>query len=452
MRARRRLAVFVFLVVFLAVVVGTFVLPKKYESQMEILLTNERPELVVSPSQGSDVSKSDTVDETRVNSEIELLRSSDIMREVVTQCHLAGKHARDNDTSGFQTNPVTLEKAQTRLRHDLQIEPITKTNLIRISYSSTDPQLSVSVLQTLTRAYLDEHLAVRGSSATYSFFAKQVVNFALRLKESRAKLADFRRLHPVTVDDERNLLLQQRSQSEMELNQTDEGLRAESARASAAELQISGTDIPARIVTDTKTVPNEQAIQQLTTLLVSLRNSRTDWLNQYRADDRRVKVIDDQIANTEQALNRAETRDLSEHTTNVNPVKQSAELELARASLNVAGLTAKSEAIRSQQLGEAKRLQQLEDANDELAVLTAQVKQDASNYDAYAMKAEQAHVEDLLDAQRIANVAVVEKPTASHIPSSPKVGTNLAFGFMLALFAAAAAIFFAEMFKATTLA
>ena len=436
----------------MTVAVGTLILPKKYESQMEILLTNERPDLVVSPSQGSDLPKNGTVDETRVNSEIELLRSSDIMREVVTQCHLAEKHTGANDKSEFQPSPLILEKAQVQLRHDLRIEAITKTNLIRISYSSTDPQLSVDVLHTLTRAYLDEHLAVRGASVTYGFFATQVVKFALNLKESRAKLASFRRLHPVTIDDERNLLLQQRSQSETDLNQTDEGLKEQVARASVANRQIGGTEIPARIATDTKTVPNEQAIQQLTTLLVSLKNSRTQLLNQYRADDRRVKVVDDQIANTAQALERAETHNLLEQSTDVNPVKQSAELELAKASLNLAGLKAKSEAIRSQKIAEAKRLQQLEDASDELAVLTAQVKQDMSNYDAYAMKAEEAHVEDLLDAQRIANVAVVEKPTASHIPSSPKLGVNLAFGALLAFFAAAAAVFFTEVSKSSALA
>ena len=443
---------FVFLVVFVAVALGTLALPKKYESQMEILLTNERPDLVVSPSQGSDLSKSDTIDETRVNSEIELLRSSDIMREVVMQCHLAEKHIGAKDKLDVQLTPGVLEKAQVQLRHDLRIEPITKTNLIRISYASTDPQLSVDVLHTLTRAYLDEHLAVRGSSVTYGFFATQVVKFAASLKESRAKLAGFRRLHPVTIDDERNLLLQQRSQSETELNQTDETLKEQIARASAANLQISGPGIPARIATDIKTVPNEQAIQQLTILWVSLKNSRTQLLNQYRGDDRRVKVVDDQIANTAQALERVETHNLLEQSTNVNPVRQSAELEFAKASLSLAGLEAKSQAIRSQTIAEAKRLQQLEDASDELAVLTAQVKQDLSNYDAYSMKAEEAHVEDLLDAQRIANVAVVEKPIASHIASSPKIGVNLAFGALLAFFAAAAAVFFAEVLKSTALA
>ena len=442
----------VFLIVFVTVAVGTLVLPKKYESQMEILLTNERPDLVISPSQGSDLPKSGTIDETRVNSEIELLRSSDIMREVVIQCHLAENHTGANEKSEFQLTPVVLEKAQVQLRHDLRIEPITKTNLIRISYSSTDPQLSVDVLHTLTRAYLDEHLAVRGSSVTYGFFATQVVKFALRLKESRAKLAGFRRLNPVTIDDERNLLLQRRSQSETDLEQTDEGLKEQVARASVANRQISGTEIPARIVTDMKTVPNEQAIQQLTTLLVSFKNNRTQLLNQYRADDRRVKVVDDQIANTAQALERAETHNSLEQSTDVNPVKQSAELEFFKANLNLAGLKAKSEAIRLQKIAEAKRLQQLEDASDELAVLTAQVKQDGSNYDAYAMKAEEAHVEDLLDAQRIANVAVVEKPIASHIPSSPKIGVNLAFGALLGFFAAAAAVFFAEVSKLPALA
>lgn len=347
-RRHRPLALSVFLIVLIVAVGITSLMPKKYESQMEILLTNERPDLIISPSNVDRTVSSDNVDEVRVNSEIELLKSSDIMTAVVLRCHLWERHLLSASASETQPSPKRLEQALVELEHELLVEPVLKTNLIRISYSSESPQLSVDVLNTLTDAYLKEHLEVRGSSETYSFFRQQTAESARKLQNSQAALDAFRRVHPLTIGDQEGILLQQKFQTEADLDQTDKNLKEEAARASFAKGQAEGSEISARIVTDVTTVPNLQAVEQLTNTLTNLKNNKTELLNKFRSDDRIVKVADAQIRQTEDALKNMEANGGMVRATGINPVWQTAQLEIAKANLDLAGLKAKSEVLQAQ--------------------------------------------------------------------------------------------------------
>jgi uncharacterized protein involved in exopolysaccharide biosynthesis len=447
-RRHWRLAVSVFLTVLLVAVAVTFVIPKKYESQMEILLTNERPDLIISPSNRSDALSNDTVDEVRVNSEMELLRSSDIMRLVVLRYHLWESHPVADSALKATPSPKMLEKARISLEHDIVIEPVLKTNLIRVSYSSKSPQLSVDVLNTLTDAYLNEHLAVRGSSETYHFFQLQTADAAKKLQVSQDRLARFRQAHPVTIGDQQDLLLRKAFKTKDDLDQTETNLKEELARASFGDRQARAAQ--ARVVTDMKAVPNLQAINQLTTMLINLKNSKTDLSNKFRSDDRIVTVVNEQIQQTERALKKIEEDGGMERSTGINPVKQTAQLEAAKAKLDLIGLKAKSDELKTQLKAENAELQDLDNVGAELSVLTTQVKQDEINYEVDSRKAEEARVEDQLDAQRIANVALVERPVPSYIPAFPKVGLSIAVSLFLAAFAAATAVLGAEIFGQRT--
>src|SRR5437867_194286 len=80
----------VFIVVFSVVVAVTLLLPKRYESTMKVLVKKERADLFVTPGHAADnAPPAQDVSEADLNSEVELLRSIDILRPVVLQCGLA---------------------------------------------------------------------------------------------------------------------------------------------------------------------------------------------------------------------------------------------------------------------------------------------------------------------------------------------------------------------------
>ncbi len=76
---RRVLAGSLFLGVMLLTTAITLLTPRTYQSRMKLLVKNTRPDLVVRADSGSDSATNGDVRETQVNSEIELLRSSDIL-------------------------------------------------------------------------------------------------------------------------------------------------------------------------------------------------------------------------------------------------------------------------------------------------------------------------------------------------------------------------------------
>src|SRR5271168_2719543 len=87
----QRVILISFVVLFAGVLLLLAVKPKKYQAHMSFLLRNERAEpLVGSDPQQNSIQLPDVTEEN-LNSEVELLTSSEVLRSVVLNCHLANK-------------------------------------------------------------------------------------------------------------------------------------------------------------------------------------------------------------------------------------------------------------------------------------------------------------------------------------------------------------------------
>src|SRR6267378_4313356 len=131
---QRRVIINSFLGIFSVAVLLAFLLPKKYEAQMKILVRHERAESVVSPERESPVQWRTEVSEEELQSEAELIRSKDLLGKVVVACNLQSLNGvslwskvEENDEQRIGPAVIKLEKA-------LTVQPIKLTNLIRVSY------------------------------------------------------------------------------------------------------------------------------------------------------------------------------------------------------------------------------------------------------------------------------------------------------------------------------
>jgi uncharacterized protein involved in exopolysaccharide biosynthesis len=107
----------IFLTVFASAVIITFLTPRQYETRMKILVKNERM-----PTSSPEAYYRSEVSEEQINTEIELLNSSDLLREVVEKCGL--------ERLERSRGPFALERAVKRLQHDLRIAAVRKANII----------------------------------------------------------------------------------------------------------------------------------------------------------------------------------------------------------------------------------------------------------------------------------------------------------------------------------
>lgn len=89
MARRWRPPVFVFLAMFGLIAITTLVIPNGYQSRFKVLVKNARIDPIVSLDQHTQgILYVDDVSEAKINTEIELLTSADVLREVVVRCHL----------------------------------------------------------------------------------------------------------------------------------------------------------------------------------------------------------------------------------------------------------------------------------------------------------------------------------------------------------------------------
>jgi uncharacterized protein involved in exopolysaccharide biosynthesis len=128
LQQRWRLFLSVSALVFAIATVVILSLPKRYESFMEFMVNNERPDLVVSPESNVTTVHTSDLSEMQINSEMALLRSADILQPVVLRTGLHEEPGTVQAAGGV--SPISLEKALNQLQKDLTIAAVKKSNII----------------------------------------------------------------------------------------------------------------------------------------------------------------------------------------------------------------------------------------------------------------------------------------------------------------------------------
>jgi uncharacterized protein involved in exopolysaccharide biosynthesis len=442
---RKALVLITFFSVVLGTIAFTFLQSDKYESRMKILVKNQRVDVAITPEAtgGAPASIDNEVSENQINSEIELLTSKDLLTEVVKECGLDRASA-----SSFwkKTMPegVRTEKAVNDLSRDLVITPVKKANVISISYSSTSPDVSAAVLKKLGELYLEKHLKLNHPTGASDFFKERADEYESNLHEAELRLTEFQQSNNLVVlNQQKDLTLQKTAEAKSKLLDSQAGFNEATNRIKRVEQQLAAT--PARIVTQSKSMPAQYSAERLNTMLVELQNRRTQLLTKFRQDDRLVREVDEQIRTTRQALAKAEQQTSIEQATDLNPLRQTLETELSRARLDQTGAQARRDTLVGQLAEYEGALKKLEGDTAKHNDLQRRVKEAEDNYQLYAKKREEARIADELDKQKITNVSIAEAPAIARIPSSPNRPLNLALGIVLAAFLALGSVFTSEL-------
>src|SRR5580658_9537010 len=87
---QRRLATLIFAGIFVGAILTALLLPRKYEAEMKILVNRERVDPVVTPNPDMPVPTGPltAISEEDMNSEVELLKSRDLLEKVALDCGL----------------------------------------------------------------------------------------------------------------------------------------------------------------------------------------------------------------------------------------------------------------------------------------------------------------------------------------------------------------------------
>jgi len=426
-----------------AVALAVF-LPDRYQSRMKILVKNSRADAVITSEANGGTNGSGEITESQINSEIALLTSKDLLEQVVIQSGLD----KTSPSSFWNEKLPPVERAVIQLEKDLEIEAAKKSTIIEVKYTSRSPETAANVLQILANLYFDKHLKLHSPPGAQEFFQTQSDQYGDQLATAERNLADFQRRQDfVSLEQEKQLNLQRMGEVRARYLDAEGGVKDISDRI--AKLQPQLERIPARIATQSRALPNQYSLERLSTMLVELRNKRTQLLTRLRADDRLVKEVDQQIKDTSEALEEAKQVNNVEQSTDVNPLRQNLEAELAKARLDLVGQKARRDDLAHQLAEYQSRLDRLDSSTTTNADLQRQLKTSEDNYQLYAKKKEEARIADEMDQNKITNVALAEKPLPRRTPFSPNRRLILGLGLFLAVLVGLTIVLVAEFVRDT---
>src|SRR6184192_3571128 len=408
---QKRLMINTFLGIFSLVIVLAAILPRKYQSEMKILVRHERADNMVTPDREQPMQLRTDVSEAELQSEAELVKSRDLLTKVVETCHLQ----KAGDQSGSNADDEQTSRAVVKLERDLKVEPIKLTNLISVKYSSRDPQLAARVLNSLASLYLEKHLAMHRAPGEFQFFHQQAEEYRKALATAEAKLTDFSREQGVVSPGlEKEIAVRKLAEFEAEAKSAQATIAATRQSIRAVESQLA--TLPKRETTQVRTSDNPQLMERMKSKLLELELKRTELLTKFEPTYRPVQEVEEQIAQTREAIGSAEKTPLRDEITDRDPTYEALRSELARSKTELAAMEARAAAMSALVRTYRTESQQLDHKEVLHEAILRAAKSDEENYMLYLHKQEEARISDALDQQRFSNVVVAEPATVPFAP------------------------------------
>lgn len=414
---------------------AAYALSNSYKCKMEILVNRER----VDPSVTSQTTTQGPtaqlpLTEEEINSEAELLVSPDLLKQVVLANHLQDLERKS--IVAWILNPKNedwfVSRAVDHLAKSLNIEVVKKTNMVGVTYKSTDPKLAYGVMDKLSNLYLEKHLTVHRPTGSFEFFSKETERYKTALAKSEGELSEFGSTEGMVVPDvQRTNLAQVAMNTLASYHTAQQAIAAAKERIATDEKQMNAT--PARSTTQQVSTSADILLQQLQTSLLAAQVKRTQLAMKYDPSYPLMQEADKEIAQTEAAIADAKKFQYVNETTDRDPTFEFLREDIARANTELAAQKATATAMKQSLDSVQAEMVKVDKSALKQQDLLREVKADEANYLLYLSKREQERTSDALDQKRIGNVSIAVPPVLPILPAySPFL--ILAVGVFLATF------------------
>jgi len=432
---RRQLAMVLFGAIFLVIVVSTIAQPAIYLTRAKLLFKKERANTVISASEGATAEDRPQLSEEALNSEIEILKSTMLLREVL-RSKMLYRQIIGAEQAGALDSAAALELAVALLKTDMDCQIVPKSNILQVTYESKNPHLATEVINELCQRYVVRHLEVHESPGIHSFFQKQAEVLYDTLQAMTVRLENFEAEHNlIAPEQQRQLYLQKLAEYEMQLNT----LRA-SGRAAAQQVDFLAKQItaePKRLQTQNQEVSSsvtDGLARELTALKAKYAEVVAGEKNRAAPRGQLARSLKAKIAQIEEAIQQHQRTQQPEVATDINRSMMDLSTDLTRARFDLIGYQTKEKELKTTVAELRQDLKSLERASFIHEAMTQQLQLTRNNYLLYTKKREEARISEALDREKVANVSLIDPASMPLTPISPNRKLNIVFGFFLALF------------------
>jgi uncharacterized protein involved in exopolysaccharide biosynthesis len=447
---QKKTLITVFLVTLVAVILLGILMPAPYKSEMSLLVNRERQDPLVSTqatAQGPAVVQEVSLEE--ITSEAALLQSQDLLEKVVIATGLAKPHGFSvwNLLHPHETQEDRVARCVKQLAKKIKVTNETNSNLIQVSYSSSDPKTSYAVLNALGNFYLEKHVEVHRSPGSYKFFVQETDRYRKALEDAENRLRDFGQKQGVAAPDiERTDMAQTVAVAVGQMHTAQQSIAADEQRIQSDQKQMAMT--PQRSATQQASSQADKLLDDYRASLLAAQTKRTQLALKYDPSYPLVQEADQEIAQTQAAIAEAEKTQYLTQITDRDPTYELLREDLARTRTDLAAQQAILSSTRNSLQSMQNQMVDLDQKALTQHDLMRDVTADEANYLLYLSKREQERTTDALDKTGIANVTIAVPPA---IPVLPVYGIPLVIvaAFIMALFFSVLAAYAVNYLDAT---
>ncbi|NTG48939.1 chain-length determining protein [Agrobacterium rhizogenes] len=326
----------------LAFAVAKVVSPE-YRSETRILIEQRAPAFATT-TQNNDAGSAPLLDELNIASQVQILQSADLVKQVITNLKLYEHPEFDAATRSSAFSDIlvmlhlkksSLDKAPEERMLDaftnrLQVYQINSSRVIGVSFTSRDPDLAASVPNAMAQIYLSMQSGAKldSNSEATRWLEPEITNLREKVSEAEKKVADYRSANGLLqTSDTNTFATQQLADISGQLAQ----VRGERANAEARAQAVRGALASGRSIDTLTDVSGSLTIQRLKATESGLESQISDLSTSLMEGHPRLKSLRAQLTDIRQQIDR-ETQKILASIENEAKVAQLREQQLVAQS------------------------------------------------------------------------------------------------------------------------
>jgi polysaccharide biosynthesis transport protein len=425
----------------LAVAAVNLVTPR-YKSEARILIDG-RENVFLRPS-GERTEERNALDPEAVTSQVQLLLSRDLAREIIKKNKLAERPEFDPVLQGLSParsllalfgigrDPFSLtpeERVLDAYYDRFTAYAVDKSRVIVIEFQSRDPELAARVANSIAEGYLvlQQNARQEQAKSASQWLSGEIDNLRKKVADAESRVEDFRSKSSLFIGTNNTTLSnQQMGELNTQLNNA-RALKsdAESKARLIREMLQSGKPI------ETSEVINSELIRRLSEQRVTLRGQLAEQSSTLLDGHPRIKELKAQLADLDRQI-RDEASKLS----------RSLDSDARIASGRVEGLSASLDQLK-------KQATSTNGQDVQLRALEREAKAQRDLLESYLAKYREANTRENIDAAP-GDGRIISRATVSNTPAYPKKLPIMLIATLATLMLSAGAIATGELLRMTT--
>ncbi len=399
-----------------------------YEASGQIVVNKADSNLITFKDSGPVM---DYYDPSDLDTEVLILQSDLLALQVIRQLNLDKRPEFGGHSDQTQPNLVA-DPLQADSRHisallgsfrgNLRVTLVPNTRIIDIHYTSPDPQLAASAVNTLAATYVEQNYKTKFESTMQAsdWLSKQLVDLQMKVETSQEKLVRYQKEHEILGTDEKQNIITQKLD---EVNRQMTAAEFDRMQKEAVYRQTQSND-PDAVTAAVDTGGGGGALLgRLRDQEASLKIQVADLNTQFGPSYPKIAQINNQLKEIERQLQ-------SETNKGVDHLKEQYLAALQRETM-----------LRGSFEKQKQEANKLNESAIEYSILKRDLDSNRTLYEGLLEKLKEAGVTAGLRSNNFRIINAARVPTS---PSEPNIPRNLSFALLLGVISGVGLAFLLE--------